>query len=378
MLDCEAWRLLWIPPAWPYYKPEGEFARPGAQNLTKRLIFSSWQVVPKVVAALLTYEAERRMLGVSPEGEAGGQGPEARKKRRGLLRFSESKGRLTGMAVLGLMYPSSCWPRKCDPLAWTAPSGASILPTSKKSLIALAGSANAYSTRSQRTRRLTGPRTNVGIGLRRSCLISKRDGPSGQGHGSVRRTLQPSGAGPNIAPAAADDVDPEGARDRQLRGQSTSAPHGRSRIVPLTWDVCQRSSAMSWQLNANRRSLCDGAPCSRAVAGGLQRVAETSLRNQAAQVAEGLRSLFNQPEVTTMVRREASRRRPGPTTWKMAGARTTRSEKRHWRRVLAYWRTRRLQAVLDEYAHVLVEHLGVSGRPTDKIEQEVSAAMREA
>src|SRR5437868_13489675 len=69
MLDSEAWRLLWMPPSWQYYEPEGEFAQPGAQKLTKRLIFSSWQVVPKVVAALMTYEAERRMLGIDPAGE---------------------------------------------------------------------------------------------------------------------------------------------------------------------------------------------------------------------------------------------------------------------------------------------------------------------
>ena len=37
-----------------------------------------------------------------------------------------------------------------------------------------------------------------------------------------------------------------------------------------------------------------------------------------------------------------------------------------------------LQAVLDEYAHVLVEHLGVSGRPAAEIESDVSKAMREA
>ena len=96
MLDSEAWRLLWIPPSWPYYEPEGEFAQPGAQGLTKRLIFSSWQVVPKVVAALMTYEAERRMLGIEARRRARQPGAEARKKRRGLLRFGVADERLTG------------------------------------------------------------------------------------------------------------------------------------------------------------------------------------------------------------------------------------------------------------------------------------------
>jgi len=46
-LDSEAWRLLWMPPSWQYYEPEGEFAPPAGRDITKRLIFSSWQVVPK-------------------------------------------------------------------------------------------------------------------------------------------------------------------------------------------------------------------------------------------------------------------------------------------------------------------------------------------
>jgi hypothetical protein len=35
-------------------------------------------------------------------------------------------------------------------------------------------------------------------------------------------------------------------------------------------------------------------------------------------------------------------------------------------------------SVLDEYAHVLVEHLGMAGRPLEKISKEVSKAIREA
>ncbi len=32
MLDSEAWRLLWMPPSWRYYEPEGEFALPAARS----------------------------------------------------------------------------------------------------------------------------------------------------------------------------------------------------------------------------------------------------------------------------------------------------------------------------------------------------------
>lgn len=129
MLDSEAWRLLWMPPSWQYHAPAGEFALPAIQRLTKRLIFSSWQVVPRVVAALLTYEAERRMLGIGPEGEPDSQGPEARKRRRGLLRFSVSDGRLTGMPVLGLLYPSFVLAAEADPRIWAPADAVASIPT---------------------------------------------------------------------------------------------------------------------------------------------------------------------------------------------------------------------------------------------------------
>jgi hypothetical protein len=93
-LGKDAWQWLWMPPSWPYYELEGEYANAAARLTTKRLIFSSWQVVPKVVAAFLTYEAERRMLGIPSEGEPGSGLPDARKKRSGRLRFGETNGRL--------------------------------------------------------------------------------------------------------------------------------------------------------------------------------------------------------------------------------------------------------------------------------------------
>jgi hypothetical protein len=54
---------LWLPPSLPYYGPE----RSGPP-LTKALIFSSWSMVPDAIAAILSYEAERRM-GVGASGQ---------------------------------------------------------------------------------------------------------------------------------------------------------------------------------------------------------------------------------------------------------------------------------------------------------------------
>ncbi|MXY38980.1 MAG: helicase [Rhodospirillaceae bacterium] len=55
-----AFELLWIPPSMRYYDAGSVYESPEATSFTKRLIFSGWAVVPKVVSSLVSYEAERR------------------------------------------------------------------------------------------------------------------------------------------------------------------------------------------------------------------------------------------------------------------------------------------------------------------------------
>lgn len=59
-LDSGMWRLLWLPPTLPYWPLEGPFKT--VLQTTKTLMFSAWNVVPDTVSALVSYEAERRML----------------------------------------------------------------------------------------------------------------------------------------------------------------------------------------------------------------------------------------------------------------------------------------------------------------------------
>ncbi len=110
------WRCLWLPPSRPNYALGGPFAEASSHSAgtTKRLVFSAWTVVPKVIAALLSYELERRSFhafGGEVENTS-----EARKKRAPLLRFARSEGRLSGMPVLALAYPSPALARLGDPL----------------------------------------------------------------------------------------------------------------------------------------------------------------------------------------------------------------------------------------------------------------------
>ncbi len=54
-------QLLWVPPAKPYYQFAGCYK--GCENFSKLLVFSKWEMVPRAIAALLSYEAERLTIG---------------------------------------------------------------------------------------------------------------------------------------------------------------------------------------------------------------------------------------------------------------------------------------------------------------------------
>jgi hypothetical protein len=52
--------LLWIPPSLPYYQFEGAYK--DKENFSKTLVFSSWIMVPKMIA-VTSYECERLTIG---------------------------------------------------------------------------------------------------------------------------------------------------------------------------------------------------------------------------------------------------------------------------------------------------------------------------
>lgn len=52
--------LLWIPPSLPYYKADGIFSK--AKNFSKTLIFSAWQMVPRMMSSLISYEVEKKTV----------------------------------------------------------------------------------------------------------------------------------------------------------------------------------------------------------------------------------------------------------------------------------------------------------------------------
>ena len=111
-IDRGLWKILWIPPSMPYSKPAGPYA--DVNEVTKNLVFSAWNVVPDAIASLCSYEAERRMLSGFSKQISHDQLYDKLGQR---LRYSRSaEGRLTGMSVLILLYPSPTLADLVDPL----------------------------------------------------------------------------------------------------------------------------------------------------------------------------------------------------------------------------------------------------------------------
>lgn len=61
VMKDNASNLLWVPPSLPYYEFKGAFE--GCEDFSKTLIFSSWEMVPRMISSLVSYEIERQTVG---------------------------------------------------------------------------------------------------------------------------------------------------------------------------------------------------------------------------------------------------------------------------------------------------------------------------
>lgn len=79
-------KLLWIPSSKPYYITNSIFDK--NTNASKILIFSSWEMVPKMIAGMIYYEAERLTVGklYNSEKEKSGKGYFIEEDKRKFLR----------------------------------------------------------------------------------------------------------------------------------------------------------------------------------------------------------------------------------------------------------------------------------------------------
>ena len=330
-IDTGNWKLLWMPPSMPYYRPGRSFRDVKEAGQTKSLVFSAWQVVPKVVAVLASYEAERRML---QRDTSNFRYNELTEKRRPLLNFTRTGGRLTGMPVFCLTYPSWTLATQVDPFEISKSIGKSTTP----SMTAV------YKRAREMVRSLLDDAT--------------RDWPVAEGSRVDDQWYWASLAimdwrsHRDLLESWFDEADvdlrwehmvedhTEGDRETAfsehveefqtfLRNREPLGKRPRDLVDVLT-RVALAGPATSTMRAILRVSNIEGAGDRLAV------------MSSSAKAGLGFRTLFNQPQAISLISSIAK-----------SGA--------YWTKVLRYAHQGNLQAVLDEYMHVLHESLGLVG-----------------
>ncbi len=368
-VDQGVWKLLWIPPSMPYYQLSGPYANPETTRFTKRLIFSSWRVVPKAIANLISYEVERRMMGSFEENPE--NTPDARKKRRPLLRFAKgADGRETGMPVLGLLYPCVTLALECDPLKFGldySKSHDSKLPEYEATL----------SIVEDRVRQLL---KKLGVSSDKATADKKGKGgpPDEAWYWAApilldlvyyRETTEEWFNDTNLAKTWAGEFNPDEDEDEGKEELTNWSEHlERAKALLKTGKKkLGRPPEDLAQVVAKLAIAGPGTLALRALArlskSGLKLNATSKLRSSAANLGWGFRKLFNQPEVLAMLRGVSGE---------------SETEKSYWERVLDYAGQGCLQAVLDEYVHFLRESLGLVDADFLATAEEITKTVRKA
>jgi hypothetical protein len=336
------WQFLWLPPSLPYFTPGGAYA----QDIpaTKALIFSIWQVVPDAIAAICSYESERLMLQHQSDLP---KYHELHKKRRQLLQFrmDSQDNRPAGMPALALLYPCATLARQIDPLRLVLTLGQ--------------GQAVDAATIRNEARRRIGELLGAVVDTQQ-----RTEGIADQRWYWAALALLDRHSAKEAIEWARDDT--EGWLSTQ-KSDHGDAADGFQKHVELFIEAAEGKLALGRMPDDLLDVLADFALASPGICvlRALHRIApelsDTSpvLLSAASQVANGLRTLFNQPEVTALLRADEE-------------------QIPYWRRVLSHGIDGNLQAVLDEYAHVLKENVGLGQRPADEVATGVAEAMQEA
>lgn len=345
----EAWKLAWMPPSLPYLRPSGPYAEGTAGSFTKRLVFSAWNVVPKAIAVMLSYQAERHLLG---DATSDGRSTRGRSDRAGRstvpLQFGWDRsgtwagtaGRPRNLPHLLMLHPSITLARLGDPLALAR------------------GSHREEPWDPQELHREVTAR-----------IQDRLD------HARIETTAPPennrSWAWYGVAPYVLDRdlLGEDGAFTRRVRSwttavsdddeQATAENGGRKPSQLLADTILAAWHASPEDLGPAPTDLAEvlawvaisgpGVCALRALArvsGGSAALTSHEVRGAAFQAAMGMRSLFNRPEIVAAVR--------------AATAQDTDGIDAYWRKVLRYSTAGNLQAVLDEYVHTLVESEGLT------------------
>ena len=326
----QGWRLLWIPPSLPYHSLGGPYASAESAAITKQLIFSSWVAAPSAIAALLSYEVQRRIFAGAGLHE---NTPAARAAISSRLDYRMASERPASMSTLALFWPQPAVAAITDPL--DAARGASA-PLSVEGLIgwasgrvaAVVGPAGeARSTASAAWHWVAPARGERDSAFASAILDAPRS--------TIVEAL--AGASPENEPSESPRA--LGAHVEQvLEAFAGWTPESERPADLLTTSALLGLGApgnIAWRALARLRRPDDQAT-------------ELGRWRAAAILASGLRSLFARPNAMLLL-----------DTLYSKTSRARADDDAYWRTVARYCIDGGLQAVLDEYVHHLAGEAGV-------------------
>jgi len=337
------WKLLWVPPTLPYWELEGPFAQ--VKSFTKTLIFTQWVMVPEAIATLCSYEAERRVMTLQGSKEELNY---FEMKVTPLLQFRERKDETAAsMSVIGWLLPSPTLARAIQPQRWFQESSTVL---TKEALRQMAESVcrNLIQT------------THSQLGL----------SPTTEGAEDKRWYW--------AMPALLDKdvhlnwVEKSWKISRVAEEGEDEESNDSDHFEDHKKDLMEMLLSPAWlkrvpdDLAEVLTDLALGGPGTlalRTFSGLFPQIPleDPSTLASAAQVAEGFRSLMNQPESTRLLQ----------------GLQELKQYREYWRKSLRYAIHGNLQAVLDEQGHLLKEDQALGGQDSTKVLQELAEAFRE-
>lgn len=338
----DAFDLLWIPASLRYYDTGTVYEGDPATSFTKRLLFSGWAVVPKVVSSLVSYEAERRAyadrrthLYTTDYGSRGG--------RR--LDFRLEDRRPGAMNAFLFVWPSPTLAELGDP----RPRSGEERPTIERLLV------DVRSRMSEWLDPLTSGAPSTGTVDQRwywaaPLLLDQRHNPK-----------------------VIDDW--FGLQDSEANwtgdGPATGFQRHRREAWALLEEQLEPLGRVPDDLGDVLAEVAIGGPavCAlRALAAttGLA-IVNPKLLTAVARTAWAFRSFFNAPDVTALV---LSREQDDGLGDREGGA-------RYWRDAVRHAIGGNLQAVLDEHAHVLRDWLGFPNLEDEATSEEAATAIGE-
>ena len=333
VVESGAWKLLWVPPSHPAYQLAGPFAEPGVSGFTKFLVFSGWKVVPKAIALMVSYEAERRMMDLGGNLE---NTLEARKRFSPPLRVDQE-------TLFALTYPS----------------------------FSLASLATDVLTESG-TKTLTPEQVLERITTRLSTTLAQFSKPAEASLPDPRwywaaPALLDWKANPEAAEAwfrqegladvwtdQEDEAEAHGVEQMRLQVLYGLAKDGGKGLGAQPEDLARVLGliALAGPATASLGALAETLD-------GKGRLSEPSLRNSATRIGWAFRAYFNLPEVVQLLRGLGQ-------------------DVPYWQLVLRYSLDGGIGAVLAEYFHVLNDWLGLNDSDLSKAAKEIGDKAAEA